>query len=135
MMDKAILCIDDEKIVLDSLKSQLQNNFADEYLLEFAEDAVEGLEVIDDLVKQGVKVVIIISDWLMPGMKGDEFLIKVNEKYPLIVKIVLTGQAPDDAIERAINEANVYKVVRKPWNAEELVNTIRGGLSLSTYVT
>ena len=42
--------------------------------------------------------IIIVSDWLMPGMKGDEFLIQVHQKFPHIVKVLLTGQADSEAI-------------------------------------
>jgi len=131
MLSKAILCIDDEKIVLDSLRSQLREAFGSTYALEFVEDAEEGLEVIEELVGDGVQILIIVSDWLMPGMNGDEFLVKVHEKYPLIVKVMLTGQANPDAIKNAIDNANLFKVILKPWDRIDLINTIRDGIKLN----
>ena len=71
----------------------------------------------------------IVSDWLMPGMKGDEFLIWVHEKYPEISKVMLTGQADDDAVERAQDKAQLYHCLQKPWNAKELIETIQTGLT------
>ena len=130
-MSKAILCIDDEKIVLDSLRSQLREAFGSTYALEFVEDAQEGLEVIEELVGDGIQILIIVSDWLMPGMNGDEFLVKVHEKYPLIVKVMLTGQANPDAIKNAIDNANLFKVILKPWDRIDLINTIRDGIKLN----
>lgn len=129
--EKAILCIDDEKIILDSIKSQLQGELSRNYAVEVAENADEGLEVIEEMVADGVKVLIIVSDWLMPGMKGDEFLIKVHKMYPKIVKVMLTGQAEEAALDRAYKEANLYKVIKKPWEKEDLIDTIRKGLDLN----
>lgn len=128
MKKAAILCVDDEKIVLDSLKSQLMEGLGSQFLLEFVEDAYEGLEVIDELVVDGIDVVVIISDWMMPGMNGDEFFIAIHQKHPNIVKIMLTGQASLSAIKNATDNANLYKCLEKPWNKDVLINTILSGL-------
>jgi DNA-binding NtrC family response regulator len=127
-MKKAILCIDDEKTILSSLKGQLKRNFGKDYVYEFSEVPEEALELIDELVAEGTKVLIIVSDWLMPGMKGDEFLIKVHEKYPQIVKVMLTGQADGEAVARARKEANLFRCIAKPWTEEALIETIKTGI-------
>jgi DNA-binding NtrC family response regulator len=130
MHDKAIMCVDDEKTVLDSLKEQLKKNFGDEFLYESAESAEEAEEVIDELSLEGIRILIIVSDWLMPRIKGDEFLINIHKKHPEIVKVLITGQADQESIERAKREANLFKVIHKPWTEEELVETIRNGMRL-----
>ena len=126
--NKAILCLDDDQTILKSLKSQLKRNFGKEYIYESAEDAEEGFEVMEELMSNDVQVLIIVSDWLMPGMKGDEFLIKVHKKYPKIVKVLLTGQADEIAIRNSYQNANLYKHLFKPWNEEELIEIVRAGL-------
>lgn len=126
-MQKAILCVDDEKMVLDSLKAQLKKNFGSRYMLEFAQSADEAWEVIHEL-SDDVKMLLIVSDWLMPEIKGDEFLIEVHQQYPQIVKVMLTGQADQVAIERARRQANLYRYLAKPWAEGELVETIQDGL-------
>lgn len=123
-----ILCVDDEKVVLQSLKAQLRKAFGDIYSYEIAEDATDALNLIDELNDEEVSILLIISDWLMPGMKGDEFLIRVHEKFPKIVKIMLTGQADDEAIKRAQNSANLYRYLFKPWSEVELIEAIKSGL-------
>ena len=128
--EKCILFLDDEKTVLDSLKAQLKKRFGDEFVLEMAESADEAMEVLGELVEDGLDVLVVVSDWLMPGMKGDEFLIQLHKKHPQIVKILLTGQADQDAVERAIREANLHKCLSKPWDEEELIHTIETGLNL-----
>jgi CheY-like chemotaxis protein len=128
MDQKAILCVDDEEMILMSLKDQLQNHFYDEYQYEFAESADEAFEVIEELYQEGMEVLIIVSDWLMPGMKGDELLIKIHKKYPDIVTVMLTGQADEDAILKVKEKANLHRCLYKPWTEEELIETLKTGL-------
>lgn len=129
MSDAAILCVDDELVILKSLEIELQAAFGDNYLYEFAESADEALEIIDELEEGEVQILIIVSDWLMPGMKGDEFLIEVHKKNPKIVKLMLTGQVEKEAVDRAMKYANLYRYIPKPWNNRELIDIIRSALS------
>ena len=128
MNKPVILCVDDEKVVLESLKRQLKQAFGNNYQYEEAENADEALELIDELTQEDIGIILIVSDWLMPGMKGDEFLIKVHQKFPNIVKIMLTGQADEAAIERAKEQANLHCCLHKPWSQAELIETIKSGL-------
>lgn len=129
MTKPTILCVDDEKIVLESLKMQLRTVFRDAYSYEVAQDADEALELIQELDESSMSIIIIVSDWLMPGMRGDEFLITVHQQFPNIIKIMLTGQADETAIERTFTEANLYRCLHKPWSKEELVETIQSALA------
>ena len=129
MTQAVILCVDDEIVVLNSLKIQLKNEFKDRYLYETAESAEEAWEIIEELEEDSVDIILIVSDWLMPGIKGDEFLIQVHQKFPRIVKIMLTGQADEDAVEKAIEQANLHRCLHKPWNSDELIETIKSGLA------
>ena len=122
------ICIDDEIIILKSLQSQLQRNFGSKYQYEFAESTDEAFELIEELIHDKSKIIVIISDWLMPQMKGDEFLIKVHEMHPNIVKIMLTGQADKSAIQRAVKEADLFRLINKPWEEKELIEIIHQGL-------
>jgi CheY-like chemotaxis protein len=124
-----ILCVDDEVVILKSLEIELQSAFGDTYLYEFAESGDEALEIIDELNGEEVQLLIIVSDWLMPGMKGDELLIKVHQNYPKIHKVMLTGQADEQAVDRAKQYANLYRYLQKPWNSQELIETIRSALA------
>lgn len=128
MNKQVILCVDDEKIILDSLRKQLKNKFGNKYLYEFAENAEDAFEIIDELTIEEFDILVIVSDWLMPGMRGDEFLIKVHKKYPRIVKVMLTGHADEQAILNAKKNAALHKCIYKPWSEEELVSTIITGM-------
>ncbi|MBE9093461.1 response regulator [Tychonema sp. LEGE 07203] len=129
MSKPVILCVDDEVVVLNSLKIQLKKEFGDAYLYEVAENADEALEIIEELKQEDEsEILVIVSDWLMPGIKGDEFLILVHQKYPQIVKVMLTGQADEMAIKRVKEQANLHRCLYKPWDGNELVETIKSGL-------
>jgi CheY-like chemotaxis protein len=128
MIKKTILCVDDEKIVLDSLKSQLKRNFSEQFNYEIATDAAEAMEIIDELNEDGNFIIVIVSDWLMPGIKGDEFLISVHQKYPDIAKFMLTGHADQDAIDNAFKNADLRRCISKPWKESDLLDAIKSEL-------
>lgn len=131
MMEKGVLlCVDDEIIVLTALKDQLRRAFGSDFHIDVAESAEEALELLDELALEGHTLLVIVSDWLMPGMKGDEFLIKAHDRFPSVVKIMLSGQAESAAVDRAKREAGLHDFLAKPWNAEALVESINQGLRL-----
>ena len=130
MTNRVILCVDDEKIVLNSLKTQLREKYDNLFNYEIAENADEAFEIIEDLVVEGFDIIVIVSDWLMPGIKGDEFLIKIHQKFPSIVTILLTGHADEKAIQKAKDFANLHKCLRKPWSEAELFSAIETGLNI-----
>lgn len=125
MKDKAILCVDDEKVVLDSLRDQLRAYFKDTVILEFAESSDEALEIIDELNEDEIKILLIISDWLMPGMKGDEFLSRIHKRFPKITKVLLTGQADPQAIEKAKSSDYLNHLLQKPWESSEIIKIVK----------
>ena len=128
MCKPAILCVDDEDIILTSLESLLDDNFGEYCTIELAQSAEEGLEIVKEFMDDDVSIVVIISDWLMPGMKGDEFLIKVNELCPSMEKIMLSGHADENAVKRA-EDANALDVfIHKPWDTTKLLKYISDGL-------
>lgn len=125
MSDKAILCVDDEAIILLSLLQELKRSFGSTFNYEKANSAESALEIIDELSSEGMRVILIISDWLMPGMKGDEFIKIVKEKHPEIKVIMITGHADESAIERVTHIASVVAVLKKPWHSGKLVSLIK----------
>jgi CheY-like chemotaxis protein len=125
MSRKAIICIDDEAIILNSLVEQLEKHFGSNYIYEQAESAEEAMEVLEDLEDEDIEVEIIVCDWLMPGMKGDEFLLHTDLRYPKVVKILLTGQANEALVYNLKQETDQFGIVHKPWGKDELVNAIK----------
>ncbi len=65
-----------------------------------------------------------VADHIMPGMKGDELLIEIHRQFPRTLTIMLTGQANADAVGNAINSANLYRYIAKPWPQKDLTLTV-----------
>ena len=124
MSKSAIMCVDDEVVILDSLKKQLKRQFGDRFIYEVAENAEEGWELINELDNDGIEVIVIVSDWLMLGTKGDEFLIQIHQRFPQVIKVMLTGQADEAAVERAKEKADFHACLYKPWTENELTQII-----------
>jgi response regulator RpfG family c-di-GMP phosphodiesterase len=115
-----VLCVDDEKQILSSLKRLLRK---ENFNLLTTSSCQEGLDLLE---KNDVHLV--ISDQRMPQMTGAEFLSKVKEKYPETIRIVLTGYTEIDTIRDAINKGNIYKFILKPWNDDNIKNEIKKSL-------
>ncbi len=128
MKKKTILCVDDEKIVIDNLKEQLRSAFMFEYDIETAESGDEALEIFEELYEGGVEVPLIIADYLMPKMKGDELLIKIHQIEPQTVAILLTGHANAEAVGNIVNYAKLYRYITKPWEKEDFLLTTKEAL-------
>ncbi len=128
MRKPAIVCVDDERSVLASLRDQLRHCLGADYQIELAESGDEAFEILNELTQQGSQIPIIISDQIMPGMKGDELLIKVHSLFPETIKIMLTGQANVDDVGNAVNRARLYRYISKPWHDIDLCLTVKEAL-------
>jgi signal transduction histidine kinase len=128
LQNYAIICVDDEPLVLQTLKEQLKRSFGSQYDIEIAETGEEALEIIEDLQEDNIEIPLVITDQIMPGMKGDELLKKIHGKYPQILKIMLTGQASAEAVGKAVNLANLYRYIAKPWDETDLNLTVTEAL-------
>lgn len=130
MSDAVILLVDDEKTVLDALRSQIRSLFGSAVSCETAEQVEEAWEVLEELIEDdGARVILVVSDWLMPGVKGDEFLDQVRTRYPAIVRVMLTGQADAAAIQRVRDEDLAQLLLHKPWREDDLRQAIHLALA------
>ena len=67
-----ILCVDDDSTVLNALRTVMAANFGQHLQVEFAEGGEEALEIDAELREQGRELSVVISDFMMPGLRGDE---------------------------------------------------------------
>jgi response regulator RpfG family c-di-GMP phosphodiesterase len=123
-----ILCIDDEKMLLMGLRQQLKNQVGKEYRIEIAQSGEDALEIIAELQEDEIEVPVVISDQIMPGIKGDQLLVQIHAILPKTLKILLTGQAETDAVGNATNNANLYRYITKPWEPADLNLTVTEAL-------
>jgi len=115
--EKNILVVDDEETVRESLAAILER---EGYRVFQAESGEEGLRVL----KETPGIQLVISDHNMPGMSGIELLKLVRERYPNVTRIMLTGDPDPQVIIRSINEGEVYRFIKKPWDNTMLRVTI-----------
>jgi len=118
-IEPAVLVVDDEVRVLDSLEALL----AMDHRVLRAERPDAALEV---LARE--EVALVISDQRMPGMLGTELLARAREVSPETVRVLLTAFTDADALMDSINAANIYHFILKPWDPTELTHTVRRGV-------
>lgn len=113
---KPLLIVDDEVEVLASLKSMFRRN----YTVYTAHRAEEALALMREK-----PVHVVVTDQRMPGMTGTDFLAKVSEEFPDVVRLMITGYADIESVIEAINRGHVYRYISKPWDPAELESMVR----------
>ena len=124
MKKPVIVCIDDEPDVLNSLKIELKKAIGDQCIIETAEGGEDALELLSDLQADEYEIALVLSDYIMPDIKGDELLRRIHERSPDTLTIMLTGQADLEALSNAIKYAKLYRYIPKPWQNEDLKLTV-----------
>lgn len=113
---QSILIVDDEDNVRNALRRCLRK---DPYDLHFASSGPEALEVL------GARSIdMIISDHLMPGMTGLELLKIARNRWPDVMRVILTGHADLETAISAINLGEIYRFLTKPWDNMEIRVTL-----------
>jgi two-component system NtrC family sensor kinase len=120
--ERTILVVDDEPSVRAALTRTLRR---EKLKILSAGSAAEALEILE---RAEVKPTVVISDLKMPGMDGVTFLGEVRSRWPRVQRVLLTGFADVGALERAINESEIYRFVGKPWEDATLVTTVRSAI-------
>jgi DNA-binding NtrC family response regulator len=112
MPEHTILVVDDEPSIRSALERTLRR---EKYRVFTAASGEEGLAVL-----KANSIDVAISDHLMPKMTGLEFLKLVRDRHPDVGRIILTGHADTEVAIKAINEGEIYRFLRKPWDDIEL---------------
>ncbi|HUX38453.1 MAG TPA: HD domain-containing phosphohydrolase [Rectinemataceae bacterium] len=125
MPPDCVLCVDDEAIILASLKVELRNEFGKDLDIEVAMSGQEGLDLAASIKAEGRNLLLAVTDQRMPGMDGSEFLIRLKKRFPDVLGIMLTGFSEVDSIKRAINEAGLFRFISKPWSSLDIRMAVR----------
>ena len=107
-----VLCVDDEANILSALKRVLRSAG---YCVVTAGDAAQALVRLEEM-----PIDIVISDMRMPGMDGAALLEQVQQRWPAIPRLLLTGHADMGATVAAINRGKIFRYLHKPWDDHEL---------------
>lgn len=110
-----LLFVDDEERILRSLRMM----FAQQYTVR---TTTSGHEALDILRREHIHT--LVSDQRMPIMPGVELLRQAREVSPNTMRLLLTGYSDLDAVTGSINEGEIYRYITKPWNPDEIRQTI-----------
>jgi two-component system chemotaxis response regulator CheY len=121
-----IICVEDQREVLNTIVEQL-SLFEELIVIEECESAHEAMELIETIDEQGDHIAIVISDHVMPGQSGVDFLVALKEdfRFEQTKKILITGQATHHDTIQAINQAAIDFYIEKPWNMDDLVGNVK----------
>lgn len=117
-----VMFVDDEPSVLKSLRRLCKLSL--DAHCDFVESGAQALQLMAEKPYD-----VIVADMRMPDMQGDELLAKVAETYPDTVRLVLTGYADKDSIVRAVNQGRVWGFIVKPWENDDLIQSIRQAIT------
>lgn len=121
-----ILCVDDQPEVLDAVVRDLRP-LQKYFRIEEAESAAEARRILEDAHRSGDFIGLVISDHVMPGEAGVDFLGAIcrDSRFAGTKKILLTGQANHADTIRAVNEASIDNYFEKPWDGAALLATAK----------
>jgi two-component system response regulator HupR/HoxA len=121
----AVLVVDDELRSQEALRRTLEEDFE----VFCASSAAEGWEILEmEEATAGVRVV--LCDQRMPGTTGVQFLKEVRQRWPDIVRIILSGYSDAEDIISGVNEAGIWQYLLKPWQPEQLLLTLQRAAEL-----
>ncbi len=116
-----VLVVDDEVRSLEALKRVLSEDFE----VICARNAEEA-----EAVLEGEMVQVILCDQRMPGESGVDFLIRVRERWPDAIRIIISGHTDSEDIIAGVNEAGIYRYITKPWFPDALLACVKESMAL-----
>ncbi len=120
-LTQTVLLVDDEPPIVAALRRTLRGRG---YRIIGVTSPAEALELLE---RESVDLV--ISDIDMPGISGLDLVARVRREHPHAVRILLTGRGTLDSAVRAINDGEVHRFLTKPWDDEELRETVSSALA------
>jgi len=123
-MGDRILLVDDEQRLLDGLRRTLRGR----YVISTAASGDEGLAVVEASVQEGNPFAVVVSDMMMPGMSGAEFLTLLRPVLPDAALLILSGQADLTSTITAVNNANLFRFLTKPCETDDLARALDAAL-------
>lgn len=121
----AIICVDDDPLINFTLSHQLKKIIDEKTTI--VECFLRPELVVDEITKltdNGIEVIFSFIDFQMPNINGAELVLHLKNKHPNLVCFMLSGQANDLVIRQMIEKKLLEKFIEKPWNEEDLINTI-----------
>lgn len=121
----ALICVDDDEIVLTVLSYQLKKVLsAQDVLIEMTKDPLDVPGILEDLLQEGYQVPLLIVDFQMPVLNGSALIRLLHSKHPALKYVMLSGEASDIQVQALYNDQLLHGFIAKPWSEEDIRNTI-----------
>lgn len=120
--ENTVLIVDDEQNVYNALRRSLRGEDLDTVYAASGEEAEQILE--------SMPIDVAIVDMHMPGMQGNQLLARIRQRWPSVVRMMLTGDTRLDVVIKAVNHGEVFRFFVKPANEAELVIALRDAFQL-----
>ena len=114
-----ILAVDDDPAVGRAIERDLRHRYGARHRVLLADSGEAGLGIVEQIVRRGEPVALLVADQRMPGMSGVEFLAQALRAAPEAKRVLLTAYADTEAAIRAINELRLDHYLMKPWSPPE----------------
>ena len=125
LINKAVICIDDDPMILQVLGFQLDKFIdASDTLIELYTNPSKALADIKEFVFDEIEIVFVIVDYQMPEMSGANFIRSLKQSHPNLPCIMLSGQANPSQVLDLENEGYLEAFISKPWEEEQIHDLI-----------
>lgn len=123
-MMNVIICVDDEPSILMALQQQMIRAFANDFAIEIAENSESAIELIQNLLENDYRIATVVTDEMMPGMRGHQLINEIAKLSPDTHYVLLTGYIDAETIAGVKSNPKII-CLSKPWGYDELVRSIR----------
>jgi PAS domain S-box-containing protein len=125
MNSLAILCVDDDEMVLDVLLEQLSRCLKEPIKIVAVKAPEAALELITELPAEGYEIAVLIIDYYLPNRSDWELLLNLKSQLPQPLKILLTENINPQDFEQTVQQTNIYRYITKPWDQLDLQLTVQ----------
>ncbi|MFM7106853.1 MAG: response regulator [Flavobacteriales bacterium] len=123
-LSRYILIVDDEYIILEALRIQLERNLPGDVIIESASGYEEAVSIMKEIVETNNKISAVISDYNLGEIKGSEVLRAAKQHFPQVKKAILTGHASIDDLAGRDPDVHLDAFFTKPWSTDEVVQFV-----------
>ena len=121
----ALIVLDDDPVILQMLDFQIKKVLRSQFIVaEFYTSPVQAIQEILDMPKNGVKPVVLITDYQMPEKNGAQVIRELKSQLPELKCVMLSGQANAIQVDDLVSEDLLSAFIMKPWTENELLGVL-----------
>jgi DNA-binding NtrC family response regulator len=128
MPKPVMICIDQDRSLLEQLRTELRVAIGRDCGIVIANSGQRALALIDDLLEEDNEIPLVLTDYHLPDLPGDELLRQIHHRLPSSYTILLSGSATLEALAQVMQVTNLFRYLAKPWQAENLQQAVSQAL-------